>query len=359
MSRPLPPFPRRRRAAKKVRMAEDAWNTRDPGRGLARLHARQPLAQPRGVPRGPRGDRAVPERKWARELDYRLIKELWTFRENRIAVRFAYEWHDDSGYWFRPTATRTGSSTSAASCAGASRASTTCRSPRASASSTGRSAAGPTITRGSRRWVCDLRQLTLRRHRAQSGTARLSSGNRSQSSCDRITSSPRRLLRRTRSIAAANPRDVEHRVRDASAEEDRGAERCQITGRAREARHHDERGEVRKILEQVPMRADLPARPRPGRGDDPAFPSTSATGQYIHIARPLPAARTPVSIALAASIARSIAHETSRRALLRRLTANDRDAERGDPEQYGDGARDVDQAAEPEMGPGRRTGTPH
>ena len=81
-------------------MAEDAWNTRDPAGG-ARLYAGQPLAQSRRIHAGPRRDRGVPARKWARELDYRLIKEIWAFRDNRIAVRFAYEWRDDSGHWFR------------------------------------------------------------------------------------------------------------------------------------------------------------------------------------------------------------------------------------------------------------------
>ena len=58
------------------------------------------MAQPRGF-FGPRRNRGFLPRKWHRELDYRLIKEVWAFRDNRIAVRFAYEWHDDSGNWFR------------------------------------------------------------------------------------------------------------------------------------------------------------------------------------------------------------------------------------------------------------------
>jgi nuclear transport factor 2 (NTF2) superfamily protein len=97
---PLPPFTRES-AIEKVRLAEDGWNSRDPARvALAytvdtrwrnraefvtsRLEAQQFL-----------------ERKWAKELDYRLIKELWAFTDKRIAVRYAYEWHDDSGNWFR------------------------------------------------------------------------------------------------------------------------------------------------------------------------------------------------------------------------------------------------------------------
>ena len=59
------------------------------------------MAKPGRVPRWPRRDRAFLTRKWARELDYRLIKELWSFTDNRIAVRFAYEWRDDAGNWFR------------------------------------------------------------------------------------------------------------------------------------------------------------------------------------------------------------------------------------------------------------------
>jgi uncharacterized protein len=97
---PLPPF-NRETAAQKVRLAEDAWNSRDPQKvSLAYtstsswrnrsefLHGREEIV-------------AFLTRKWNRELDYRLIKELWAFDGNRIAVRFAYEWHDDSGNWFR------------------------------------------------------------------------------------------------------------------------------------------------------------------------------------------------------------------------------------------------------------------
>ena len=97
---PLPPFTRAS-AIEKVRLAEDGWNSRDPQRvslaytldtqwrnraefAHSREEAKQFLA-----------------RKWAKELDYRLIKELWAFTGNRIAVRYAYEWHDDSGNWFR------------------------------------------------------------------------------------------------------------------------------------------------------------------------------------------------------------------------------------------------------------------
>ena len=101
MSRPpLPPFTAET-AAQKARAAEDAWNSRDPERvSLAYtpdsrwrnraefLHGRPDIV-------------AFLTRKWAREHDYRLIKEVWAFRDNRIAVRFAYEFHDEAGHWFR------------------------------------------------------------------------------------------------------------------------------------------------------------------------------------------------------------------------------------------------------------------
>lgn len=97
---PLPPFTRET-AIIKVRRAEDAWNSRDP---VAVSLAYTPDSQWRNRAEFPAGRAQIVEflqRKWARELEYRLIKELWTFAENRIAVRFAYEWHDDSGQWYR------------------------------------------------------------------------------------------------------------------------------------------------------------------------------------------------------------------------------------------------------------------
>lgn len=101
MSRPpLPPFTIDT-AAQKARLAEDAWNTRDPAKvALAytvdtRWRNRSEFLQGRADV-----ERFL-QRKWQRELDYRLIKELWAFGDDRIAVRFAYEWHDDSGNWFR------------------------------------------------------------------------------------------------------------------------------------------------------------------------------------------------------------------------------------------------------------------
>ena len=97
---PVPPFTSKT-AAQKVRMAEDAWNSRDPDR-VALVYTEDTLWRNRAeFPQGREQVRQFLQRKWARELDYRLIKELWAFTDNRIAVRFAYEWHDDSGQWLR------------------------------------------------------------------------------------------------------------------------------------------------------------------------------------------------------------------------------------------------------------------
>jgi nuclear transport factor 2 (NTF2) superfamily protein len=82
-------------------MAEDAWNSRDPAR-VALAYTEDSRWRNRAeFVRGRTAIEAFLTRKWQRELDYRLIKEVWAFAENRIAVRFAYEWHDDSGQWFR------------------------------------------------------------------------------------------------------------------------------------------------------------------------------------------------------------------------------------------------------------------
>jgi nuclear transport factor 2 (NTF2) superfamily protein len=97
---PLPPFDATA-AAQKVRMAEDAWNTRSPER-VSLAYTRDSSWRNRSEFLS--GREAIVEfliRKWNRKLDYRLIKELWACHGDRIAVRFAYEWHDDSGNWFR------------------------------------------------------------------------------------------------------------------------------------------------------------------------------------------------------------------------------------------------------------------
>lgn len=100
MRPPFPPF-NAETAAQKARMAEDAWNNRDPAkvalaytpdsrwRNRAEFFSGRPAIE------------AFLTRKWAKELEYRLIKEVWAWTDNRIAVRFVYEWHDDSGHWFR------------------------------------------------------------------------------------------------------------------------------------------------------------------------------------------------------------------------------------------------------------------
>jgi len=97
---PLPPFSLET-AIQKVRLAEDGWNSRDPER-VALVYT--PDSEWRNRVEFPKGREQIIEfltRKWRRELDYRLIKELWAYDSHRIAVRFAYEWHDDAGHWFR------------------------------------------------------------------------------------------------------------------------------------------------------------------------------------------------------------------------------------------------------------------
>jgi len=97
---PLPPFTPET-AAQKVRLAEDGWNSRDPERVSLAYTVDSRWRNRAEFLEGREAIVAFLRRKWARELDYRLIKELWGFRENRMAVRFAYECHDDSGNWFR------------------------------------------------------------------------------------------------------------------------------------------------------------------------------------------------------------------------------------------------------------------
>ena len=97
---PLPPFTAET-ARLKVRMAEDAWNSRDPDRVVGVYTEDTRWRNRAEFPVGRAQVKEFLQRKWARELDYRLIKELWAFDGARIAVRFAYEFHDDSGQWFR------------------------------------------------------------------------------------------------------------------------------------------------------------------------------------------------------------------------------------------------------------------
>lgn len=97
---PLPPFTLET-ASQKVRLAEDAWNSRDPERVSLGYSLDSRWRNRSEFINGRQEIVAFLSRKWAKELDYRLIKELWAFAGNRIAVRFAYEWRDDSGNWFR------------------------------------------------------------------------------------------------------------------------------------------------------------------------------------------------------------------------------------------------------------------
>lgn len=97
---PLPPFTREA-AIKKVRLAEDNWNSRDPEKVALAYTADSRWRNRSEFLKGREEIIQFLKRKWARELEYRLIKELWAYTGNRIAVRFAYEWHDDSGNWFR------------------------------------------------------------------------------------------------------------------------------------------------------------------------------------------------------------------------------------------------------------------
>jgi nuclear transport factor 2 (NTF2) superfamily protein len=101
MSRPpLPPFTLET-AVEKVRLAEDSWNGRDPARVALAYSPDSRWRNRSTILQGRAEIEAFLKQKWQRELDYRLIKEIWAFREDRIAVRFAYEWHDADGHWFR------------------------------------------------------------------------------------------------------------------------------------------------------------------------------------------------------------------------------------------------------------------
>ena len=97
---PVPPFTTQT-ATEKVRLAEDGWNSRDPAKVPLAYSVDSVWRNRTEFLQGREAIVAFLTRKWLLELDYRLIKELWSFHENRIAVRFAYEWHDDSDNWFR------------------------------------------------------------------------------------------------------------------------------------------------------------------------------------------------------------------------------------------------------------------
>lgn len=97
---PLPPF-NEETAKQKVRAAEDGWNNRNPEKVSLAYTVDSQWRNRAEFPLGREQIKAFLEKKWAKEHEYRLIKELWAYTDNRIAVRFAYEWHDDSGQWFR------------------------------------------------------------------------------------------------------------------------------------------------------------------------------------------------------------------------------------------------------------------
>ncbi len=97
---PLPPF-NEETAKQKVRMAEDAWNSRDPEKVSLAYTPDSKWRNRSDFPQGRPEIQVFLTRKWEREREYRLIKELWAYQDNRIAVRFAYEWHDANGQWFR------------------------------------------------------------------------------------------------------------------------------------------------------------------------------------------------------------------------------------------------------------------
>ena len=100
MRPPLPPFDTET-AAQKVQMAEDAWNTRNPDKCVLAYTEDTEWRNRSEFLSGRDEVRDFLVRKWAKELDYRLKKTLWAFTDNKIAVRFEYEWHDDSGQWYR------------------------------------------------------------------------------------------------------------------------------------------------------------------------------------------------------------------------------------------------------------------
>ena len=100
-TRPPPPPFTRETAIQKVRLAEDAWNSRDPEKVSLAYTPDSRWRNRSEFGNGRAEIVAFLTRKWSKELDYRLIKELWAFNDNRIAVRFVYEWHDDSGNWYR------------------------------------------------------------------------------------------------------------------------------------------------------------------------------------------------------------------------------------------------------------------
>ena len=152
---PLPPFTLES-ATQKVRLAEDGWNSRDADKVSLAYSLDTQWRNRAEFTNGREEARQFPARKWNKELEYRLIKELWAFTENRIAVRYAYEWHDDSGNWFRSYGNENwefGGWPDAAPLLVYQRHAD----QGATASSIGRWGVARMITRGCRSWVCDSR----------------------------------------------------------------------------------------------------------------------------------------------------------------------------------------------------------
>jgi len=152
MAAPFPPFTRETAIAK-VRMAEDGWNSRDPQR-VALAYTEDSRWRNRAEFINGRAEIvAFLTRKWNKELDYRLIKELWAFNDDHIAVRFAYEWHDDSGNWFRSYGNENWEFDAAGVMQRRSLRSTICRSMKPTGNTIGRWGGGRTITRAFPTWA--------------------------------------------------------------------------------------------------------------------------------------------------------------------------------------------------------------
>ena len=167
-SRRSPPRP----PPQKVRAAEDAWNSRDPERvSLAYTDDSRWRNRSQFI-NGRTEIVAFLTGKWRREHEYRLIKELWAYTGDRIAVRFSYEWHDDAGQWYRAYGNENWSSTPTGSWPSGTRASTTCRSMRPTESSAGTAPdPGRRTTRVSATWACKRQQAPSAHRSAVDRTA--------------------------------------------------------------------------------------------------------------------------------------------------------------------------------------------
>lgn len=157
---PVPPFTEQS-AIEKVRAAENSWNSRDPNKVALAYTADSEWRNRSSFLRGRTEIVRFLTNKWAHEHEYRLIKELWAFCGNRIAVRFAYEWREEDGAWFRSYGNENWEFDASGLMNGASPASTTCPSPRLRASSAGHWAPGRTAIRGSPTSACDAEPAAI------------------------------------------------------------------------------------------------------------------------------------------------------------------------------------------------------